>query len=150
MHVRDAREADADALATMADAPADVVRNLVHDRTVRVAEAVPDDGTVDAGRDRYSGSEPDDLLGFVSFDAREGTVYVTQLDGSATACRRLLEEPIRFAERESMAVEALIQPGDGIVTDALSAAGFREEGTGPQFDGSQTIRFRLDGPSGGP
>jgi len=38
MHIRDAVEDDAEAIAALADAPADVVRNLVHDRSVRVAE----------------------------------------------------------------------------------------------------------------
>ena len=49
MEVRDALEADAERLASLTDAPGDVMRNLVHDRTVRVAE----DG--------------DEIVAFVSF-----------------------------------------------------------------------------------
>ena len=37
MEIRDAIEADAERLAALTGAPADVMRNLVHDRTVRVA-----------------------------------------------------------------------------------------------------------------
>lgn len=38
MHVRDAVEDDAEALATRVDLPTDAIRQLIHDRTVRVAE----------------------------------------------------------------------------------------------------------------
>lgn len=144
MHVRDAREADADALATMADSPTDVMRNLVHDRTVRVAEARTKESTVDASNGRYKGPNPESLLGFVSFDARENTVHVTQIDGTADACERLLVEPVRFARRESMAVEVLVSIGRETVTDALESLDFGREGDGPRFDGTRTVRFRLE------
>ena len=145
MHVRDAREADADALAALADAPTDVMRNLVHDRTVRLAERESAAGNeVDATGDRYAGSDPEDILGFVSFDARESVVYVTWIDGTADACRRLLSEPIGFAESESMAVEALVTTPRDAVRTALSAHEFDERGTGPRFGGESTVRFRLE------
>jgi len=83
------------------------MRNLVHDRTVRVAEDGSHDPNADVSSSQYGGSDPEDLLGFISFDAREDTVHVTQLDGTSEACERLLAEPVRFAERESMAVEVL-------------------------------------------
>ena len=143
MHVRDALEADADALAQLAGAPTDVMRNLVHDRTVRVAEDGAQTATVDADVDRYAGSNPEDLLGFVSFDARDSTVHVTQLGGSPNACERLLEEPIRFASRESMAVEVLVRADDEPVLEALESRGFDRHGAGPRFDASRTVRFRL-------
>lgn len=41
MDVRDAVESDAEVLADLAGAPADVMRNVIHDRTVRVAESSP-------------------------------------------------------------------------------------------------------------
>ena len=41
MEIRDAVEADAERLAALTGAPTDVMRNLVHDRTVRVAAEPP-------------------------------------------------------------------------------------------------------------
>jgi hypothetical protein len=144
MNVRDALEADADALAAIADSPTDVMRNLVHDRTVRVAEDGSHDPNADIAESQYSGSDPEDLLGFVSFDAREDTVHVTQLDGTPEACERLLAEPVRFAERESMAVEVLVASGTESIEDAAEALGFEKQGSGPQFEGDSTVRFRLE------
>ncbi|ELZ03175.1 hypothetical protein C482_04114 [Natrialba chahannaoensis JCM 10990] len=146
MNVRDALEADADALAAIADSPTDVMRNLVHDRTVRVAEDGSHDPNADVSSSgsQYGGSDPEDLLGFISFDARENTVHVTQLDGTGEACRQLLAEPVRFAERESMAVEVLAPPENESIEAAADELGFTREGRGPRFDGSQTVRFRLE------
>ena len=144
MNVRDALEADADALAAIADSPTDVMRNLVHDRTVRVAEDGEHDSAGDVAETQYSGSKPDDLLGFVSFDAQQDTVHVTQINGTSDACERLLAEPVRFAERESMAVEVLVPPGQEPVERAVEHLGFSESGSGPRFDGSPTVRFRLE------
>lgn len=144
MNVRDALEADADALAAIADAPTDVMRNLVHDRTVRVAEDGTHDPNADVSASQYDGSDPEDLLGFISFDAREETVHVTQLDGTSEACKRLLAEPVRFAERESMAVEVLVSHDTDSIEAAAEELGFERQGRGPRFDGSPTVRFRLE------
>ena len=144
MNVRDALEADADAIAAIADAPTDVMRNLVHDRTVRVAEDGTHDPNADVEETRYNGSNPEDLLGFISFDAQNGTVHITQIEGTEDACERLLAEPVRFAERESMAVEMLAPMGEDDVIAAARELGFEENGFGPQFDGARTIRFRLE------
>ncbi|WP_216824867.1 hypothetical protein [Salinigranum rubrum] len=62
MEVRDAVEADAEALAAIVDAPADVMRNVVHDRTVRVAVRQNDPGPnadveMDTGVDVENGSD---------------------------------------------------------------------------------------------
>jgi hypothetical protein len=126
MEVREALEADAAALADLADAPTDVMRNLVHDRTVRVA-------VVD-----------DEVRGFVSFDAREGTVHVTQLAGAPEAVTRLLGEPVAFARGEHMAVELLVPESEGALPDAAAAAGFEYRGEGPRFDGEVTEKYRLE------
>ncbi|SEH17617.1 hypothetical protein SAMN04487967_3292 [Natronorubrum sediminis] len=144
MNVRDALEADADALASIADSPTDVMRNLVHDRTVRVAEDGTHDPNADVSGSQYNGSDPEDLLGFISFDAKEDTVHVTQVDGTADACKQLLAEPVRFAESESMAVELLTSPDSDCVTNAAEDLGFERRGSGPQFDGAPTVRFRLE------
>lgn len=128
MDVRDAVEADAERMADLGDAPADVMRNLVHDRTVRVAhEGADDDQTV---------------RGFVSYDARRDTVHVTQLEGNQEACELLLAEPKRFAEREEMAVELLAAEDDQTLREAAEAAGFQEDGPGPRFGGTTTVRYR--------
>lgn len=126
MQVRDAVEADAGRLAELTDAPRDVMRNLIHDRTVRVAE---NDDVID---------------GFVSFDARERTVHITQIEGSTDACSRLLEEPMGFATGENMAVELLLPESNETVRHAVEQAGFERDGTGPTFDGTPTVRFRYE------
>ena len=126
MEIRDAVEADAGRLAELADSPPGVMRNLVHDRTVRVATA------------------EDDVEGFVSYDAKQGTVHVTQLAGPTTVCERLLEEPISFAEREHMAVELLVPAGQSDVEAAVEATGFTDSGSGPKFAGESTVRYRLE------
>jgi len=128
MDVRDAVEADAERLAALTDSPQDVMRNLVHDRTVRVAE------------------REEEILGFVSYDAQEDTVHVTQIEGDAAVCDRLLEEPVRFAESEGMAVELLAPESEGDTRDAAEAAGFEETGSGPRFEGEATVRYRLRTP----
>jgi len=128
MDMRDAIEADAGRLAALTEAPRDVMRNLVHDRTVRVAE-----------RD-------DEIVGFVSYDARERTVHVTQLEGDASTYKRLLEEPIRFARSENMAVEMLASADEPAVRDAAITAGFEDIGSGPRFEGKPTTKLRADEP----
>ncbi|AZH24066.1 hypothetical protein [Haloplanus aerogenes] len=141
MEVRDAVEADADALSAIADVPADVIRNLIHDRTVRVAQR---EATAAGPNADTAEEETRDVAGFVSFDVRNGTVHVTQLAGTTAACERLLGEPVRFATTEGMTVELLAIEDDEAVLEAAEAAGFRREGTGPAFDGKSTVRYRLD------
>jgi hypothetical protein len=143
MRVRDAVEEDGEVLGELADAPAEVMHNVVHDRTVRVAER-SDDGD-SAGPDE--GSEDDEgdteVVGFVGFDAMPGTVRVTYLRGSREARERLLEEPVRFARKEGMSVEALVPENEHKTKEVVEAAGFRQTGTGPRFEGSQTLEYRL-------
>jgi len=134
MEVRDAVETDAHPLAELSGAPLDVLRNLIHDRTVRVAEA-------------EGGGPP---LGFVSFDASPGTVYVTQLSGSAPVLERLLAEPLRFAANESMAVELLVAEEDATIRTVADEVGFQEAGPGPRFDGVQTLHYRFVPEDAGP
>ncbi len=136
MQVRDAVEADAPRLASLTDAPVDVMRNLIHDRTVRVAVEPQADAESDRG--------DADLLGFVSFDARAHTVHVTQVRGQPETYDRLLAEPLQFAETEGMAVEVLVPEDETNLADAARAAGFEATGSGPRFDGRPTVRFRLN------
>lgn len=140
MEIRDAVEDDAEAMAAIADAPTDVMRNLVHDRTVRVA--VSEEQSTDPNED--TGHSFRDLLGFVSYDVRADTVHVTQLDGTFRACEQLLGEPIRFAQRETMSVELLVPEPDEEIAEAADEVGFDRIGRGPRFAGQQTVRFRLE------
>ena len=128
MELRDAVEADAERLADLTDSPRDVMRNLVHDRTVRVAE------------------QGEEIVGFVSYDARTRTVHVTQIEGEPDAFPTLLEEPLGFARAEGMAVEMLVPDGEPEVEDAAIAAGFEETGSGPRFEGQPTTKLRVDSP----
>lgn len=149
MNVRDAVEADTTALATLADVPPVVIRNVIHDRTVRVAERTPDERTEEdddaakAESTDVAEEGPTDPLGFVSFDARDGVVHVTQFGGPRDVCERLLSEPIRFAEIEEMQVEVLVIVDDDEMRTAVETVGFEEEGGGPMFEGEQTVRYRL-------
>lgn len=126
MEVREATEADADRLAEFTDAPADVMRNLVHDRTVRVAV------------------EDHQAIGFVSFDAEASTVHVTQIEGSLPSRERLLEEPVRFASNEGMSVEVLVPETDEETRELVERSSFQPGGHGPRFDGTPTVRYRLE------
>jgi hypothetical protein len=129
------------------------MRNLVHDRTVRVVERdrdrdSPDDdasetdtGETDAGDGDVDSAA---VCGFVSYDARADTVHVTQLEGDATVADRLLDEPLRFAESEDMAVELLVPEGETETREAADRAGFEHAGSGPAFEGERTVRYRLD------
>lgn len=144
MQVRDAVERDAPAMASLGEAPESVLRNLVHDRSVRVL--------VEEG----DGAEADDeVLGFVSFDAREDAVHVTEFGGDREAYERLLAEPLRFAEREELPVEMLLRDadetgsptraaGDAAMREAAEAVGFTEGGPGPRFRGETTRRYRYE------
>lgn len=140
MHVRDAVEADAEALAAIADAPSDAMRGLVHDRTVRVA--VDEEAATDPNED--VDADPDDLLGFVSFDVRGDTVHVTQFGGTREAAEQLLAEPLRFAANESMAVELLVVEDESELRTAAESAGFESTGPGPRFEGKATTRYRVE------
>ncbi|WP_135853255.1 hypothetical protein [Halorussus salinus] len=156
MRVRDAVEEDGEVLGELADAPAEVMRNVVHDRTVRVAERRSNDerpsngdGGDEPSDDSADGNDDSDeeVVGFVGFDAMPGTVRVTYLRGTPEARERLLEEPVRFARKEGMAVEALVPEGETETKEVVEAAGFRRAGTGPRFEGGQTLEYRLE-PSG--
>jgi len=134
MEVRDAVEDDTSRLAELTGAPASVTRELVHDRTTRVAE--PESGGGDNGNDGPAG--------VVSFDAKRDAVHVTQLAGTRAAVSRLLDEPIRFAESEDMAVELVLEERETKLHEAVTEAGFERAGSGPRFEGRETVTFRLD------
>jgi hypothetical protein len=165
MRVRDAVEEDGVVLGELADAPAEVMRNVVHDRTVRVAEepvaesgdgretdgsAESDgkggDGNETAENEAIGENEERDakVVGFVGFDAMPGTVRVTYLRGTHEAREQLLKEPVRFARKEGMSVEVLVPENEAETKEVVEAAGFRQTGTGPRFEGGRTLEYRLE------
>lgn len=136
MQVRDAVEDDAAALAALSDVSESALRNVVHDRTVRVlVDDLADSATADATAR---------VRGFVSYDVRDGVVHLTQFGGDREAVGRLLEEPLRFAAAESMPVEVLVGEDDETMRGALEAERFELRGRGPAFGGTPTFRYRRD------
>jgi hypothetical protein len=141
MRVRDGVEADAAALASMTGRPEGVVRDMIHDRSVRVG--VTDGAASAADADAGDDTPIDAVAGFVAFDVRDGVVHVTNVEGDPDAVGRLFEEPVRFATREGMTVEAVL-PTDGTAADAAESIGFDAVGSGPRIDGAPTTRYRFD------
>ncbi|MFB6250258.1 MAG: hypothetical protein ABEI27_00990 [Halobellus sp.] len=143
--IRDAVESDAETLGSIVDLPADALRNVVHDRTVRLAvEPGSDPGpNADVDPDEDDATVLDESIkGFVAFDVRDGTVHVTQLAGDEAVAEQLLAEPIRFALNERFAVEFVVPRSDDDAAAAAKAAGFDPVGPGPHFDGEATTRYR--------
>jgi hypothetical protein len=140
VNVRDAVEADAETLGSIVDLPADALRNVVHDRTVRLAVDQADAGP---NADAENGENAESVLGFVAFDVRDGTVHVTQLAGDADVAERLLAEPVRFAVNEGFDVAFVVPDSDADAEAAAEAAGFEAVGPGPRFDGDSTTRYRF-------
>lgn len=138
MEVRDAVEADAETLGEIVDLPADVLRNVIHDRTVRVAG----DAEKTVGPDADEKTRADEIVGFVAYDVRGGTVHVTQLAGEEQVAEKLLAEPIRFATVESFNVEFVVPVSDTEVRQAAENAGFDPIGYGPRFGEERTRRYR--------
>lgn len=134
MQIRDAYEDDVSAIADLASGDVDPL-HLLRERVVRVAnETIEGDG---------EGIEKGAVTGFVAFDARVDSVYVTRVGGSEDAVRTLLDDVIRYARREELPVEAVVPVG-GSTAVALETKGFEVVGSGPRFEGRETMRFRLD------
>ena len=126
LDVRDAVEADAETLGAIVDLPADALRNVVHDRTVRIAVEPPSDpgpnADVEPEADDAAGAADESVLGFVAFDVREGTVHVTQLAGDAEVAEHLLAEPVRFAVNEGFDVSFVVPTSDADAEAVCCAA----------------------------
>lgn len=157
MRIRDALESDAGAIAGLIGRPNDVVVDMIHDRSVRIAvdsggnPGVEDTAAGDGGArsGANGGSEDEEAIdGFVAFDARSESVHVTDFAGSNAVVERLFEEPKRFAEREEMNVEVVVADEADDRVEAVEAAGFGSVGRGPRFEGRRTTRYRFDPDSG--
>ena len=150
MRIRDALESDAEALASVTGRPREVARNMIHDRSVRVAVEGGDqsgdgdgDESGDGDGDESGDGDGESVLGFVAFDVRGDTVHVTDFDGNGSTVERLFEEPRRFARREEMGVEVVV-PNDEATSDVIEASGFAAAGRGPRFEGRRTTRYRIE------
>jgi len=140
MRIRDALESDVEELATATDRPRGVVKNMIHDRSVRVAVAGSGESSADS---EETAGDDSTVTGFVAFDVRGETVHVTDFEGDEAVIRRLFEEPRRFARREEMGVEVVV-PNDERTGDVLENAGFSSAGPGPRFEGRRTTRYAID------
>ncbi|GAB3708266.1 hypothetical protein [Halorubrum pallidum] len=146
MRIRDALESDGDAIAAATDRPRSVVIDTIHERSVRVAVTDPmgEGHRVDSGTEQFERrSDEGDVIGFVAFDASGNTVHVSDFAGDEAAVRRLLDEPRRFATRESMSLEVVV-PVDDDVRSVVSEMGFEAVGSGPRFAGRETARYRIE------
>ncbi|MFB6069696.1 MAG: hypothetical protein ABEJ76_01625 [Halanaeroarchaeum sp.] len=123
MEIREATGGDVDALEALVDDDFDAAR-LLRERTVVVA------------------TDGEDLVGFASYDTWSGTVHVSSLVGDPPVVDRLLDEPIRFAEREGLAVEIVVPDDDEDLTETIVDLGFEVVGKGPLFDGKSSHRYR--------
>ena len=174
MRIRDALESDAERLAGLVGRPPDVLVNMVHDRSVRVAVREPNEtaekesdgqtGSLDderrtgdgqedvGGRQTGDGQEDvddpadtdDSIVGFVAFDVRGDTVHVTDFAAPGSAVSRLFEEPKRFARREAMNVEVVVADEERDRIASVEDAGFVAVGSGPRFENRKTTRFRFE------
>lgn len=144
MDIRDAVEADVPALAPLADVPPTALRNLVHERSVRILVDEGDEGAWAGEKTPGGAATAEGVHGFLSFDVRDGAVHVTQFGGDANAGERLLAEPLRFARSEGLPVEALVGEDDDALRAALEAVGFERAGSGPNFHGESTERYRFE------
>lgn len=109
MNYRDAREDDADTLARIANnhflqqnISVDSMKNLVQDRTVKVAEETEED-------------DEKEIVGYVSYQATQDKITVQHL-GVLPSHREetgeeLLRFPVDFADRHSMTVRLAVEEG---------------------------------------
>ncbi len=134
MQIRDAHEDDVPAIADLATGDIDPA-HLLRNRVVRVA--------IDASGSRDATAEEGAIAGFLAFDAQTDAIHVTRIGGDDEAVRALLDDVVRYANREHLPVEAVV-PVDGSTAVALETKGFEGVEPGPRFEGRATTRFRLD------
>lgn len=125
MDTREATPADASTLEAYVDGDLDAER-LIRERTVVVAEA------------------NDEMLGFVAYDAWNGTVHVSALVGDSDVVDVLLQPARRLAATDDMPVEIVVPDDDHDLQTVVEEAGFERVGTGPLFDGEPSHRYRYN------
>jgi hypothetical protein len=155
--LRDAVPDDVERLAALArrgPVDADVsprsLRDMVHDRTVVVAEreggGVSDRGPDDGGEDGADRAAGDDVVGYVSYDVEDGVVVVHHLVAEVGAAvdgddvlGALLDRALGFADREGLPVVVGLSPDEPAVA-TVEEAGF-EPVERRRFGDDEVVRY---------
>ncbi|MDY6774733.1 MAG: hypothetical protein SV253_01365 [Halobacteria archaeon] len=141
IRIRDATEEDAERIAEIASEEildekpsADSVRDMVHDRTLRVAET------------------QDGIRGYVSYDVELGSDYeyeyeyvvIHQIgvdDSDNESVSLLLDEPLAAAEEADLGVRIAVDESDESLREALEERGFTVAET-RRFRGEKTVVYQ--------
>ena len=124
LEIREATPSDAPAIRALVSQVVDVDR-LVMDRRVIVAES------------------EEEVTAAAAYDTWNGTVHLSTLVGDPEAFEALLEEPLRFAEREGCPVEIVVPADDTRLEGAVRRVGFEPVGPGPTVDGADSTKYRF-------
>ena len=139
---RDAREDDAVDITEIAnsyvmseDLSVDSMRDLVQDRTIKVAEE--GDGEDD---------EDSRIVGYVSYHAVDDTVVVQHICvvpeyRDTDVPERLVTFPVEFADEEGMRTRAAVNENSWF-TEFLPTEGFEEKGTA-RFAGETLVMYEV-------
>ena len=162
MRFRDAVPDDVERLAALARrGPVDTdvsprsLRDMVHDRTVVVAERDGRDGPDPAGATGEDGgaggdgSGGGDIVGYVSYDADEGAVVVHHLVAEGAGAddevlATLLDHPTGFADREGLPVRIGLRAGEPAV-HTVEDAGF-DVVDRQRFADDEVVRYERPAP----
>jgi len=142
LEYRDAREDDAGDVAGIANSyvmsenlSVGSMRDLVQDRTMKVAEA---EGEAD--------DESERIVGYVSYRVVEDTVVVQHIcvvpeyrDTEVT--ERLVSFPVEFADEEGMRTRAAVNEGSWF-TEFLPTQGFEKKGEA-RFAGETLVMYEV-------
>jgi len=140
---RDAREDDDADIAKIAnsyvmseDISVGSMRDLVQDRTIKVAE---EEGEGD-------GDEDDKIVGYVSYHAVDETVVVQHICvvpeyRGTDVPERLVAFPVEFADEEGMRTRAAVNENSWF-TEFLPTEGFEEKGTA-RFAGETLVMYEV-------
>ncbi len=128
--IRDATEEDAERIAEIASEDVldeslsvDSVKDMVHDRSIKVAE------TKVEAEDEDKDESKDEVIGYVSYEVRPDTesVVIHHLgvgDGEDDTLRVLLDEPLEVADDEDVSVRVAVAESGASLREALEERGF--------------------------
>ena len=125
MNIRDATEADVEAVASLGELSTDAVQTLLHDRTLWVA------------------TSGDKLTGFLVFTINQDAVHISKLGGEKPVISALIGRLIEYANANGLPIETVVPNSETAVRDALSAAGFIRIQSGPEFLGQATHTYQF-------
>ncbi|XGI83069.1 hypothetical protein ACEU6E_07240 [Halorutilales archaeon Cl-col2-1] len=130
--IRDATEEDAERIAEIASEDVldeslsvDSVKDMVHDRSIKVAETKVEAEDEDEDKDESK----DEVIGYVSYEVRPDTesVVIHHLgvgDGEDDTLRVLLDEPLEVADDEDAPVRVAVAESGASLREALEERGF--------------------------